>query len=227
MDPIAHIVRELEEIKRRMRRMMFHGLVTDVDAEKRLVRVSDGTKDEQGQEVKTNWLPWAELAGGLKTKTLPTKGQQVFVCAPDGLLEKGFVSAGFFTDENKPPDSKDDEYVLTNGKEGDKKIHIAIKDDKITIASGDKTSLTITKDKMTAKVDGSEIEIKPDHVNFVSRNMHHVGNSHLAVEEKDQQAAELMVTQTGFATDPARSFVVKSNTDHSGGWQAAMESGSG
>ena len=67
MDPIAHIVRELEEIKRRMRRMMFHGLVTDVDAEKRLVRVSDGTKDEQGQEVKTDWLPWAELAGGLKT----------------------------------------------------------------------------------------------------------------------------------------------------------------
>jgi hypothetical protein len=80
---------------------------------------------------------------------------------------------------------------------------------------------------MTAKVDGSEIEIKPDHVNFVSQNMHHVGNTHLAVEEKDQEAAELMVTQTGFATDPAKSFVVKSNTDHSGGWQAAMESGSG
>jgi phage baseplate assembly protein V len=145
MDPIAHIVRELEEIKRRMRRMMFHGLVTDVDAEKRLVRVSDGTKDEQGEEVKTNWLPWAELAGGLKTKTLPTKGQQVFVCSPDGLLEKGFVSAGFFTEQNKPPDSKDDEYVLTNGKEGDKKIHIAIRDDKITIASGDKTSLTFRR----------------------------------------------------------------------------------
>ena len=225
MDPIAHIVRELEEIKRRMRRMMFHGLVTDVDAEKRLVRVSDGTKDEQGQEVKTDWLPWAELAGGLRTKTLPTKGQQVFVCSPDGLLEKGFVTPGFFTDENTPPESKDDEYVLTNNpKQGEKKIHIAIKDDRITIASGDKTSLTITKDKMTAKVDGSEIEIKPDHVNFVSQNMHHVGNSHLAVEQKDQEAAELMITQTGFAEDPGKGFVVKSNTDHSGGWQAAMDS---
>jgi phage baseplate assembly protein V len=225
MDPIAHIVRELEEIKRRMRRMMFHGLITDVDSEKRLVRVSDGTKDEQGQEVKTDWLPWAELAGGLRTKTLPTKGQQVFVCSPDGLLEKGFVTPGFFTDENTPPDSKDDEYVLTNNpKQGEKKIHISIKDDKITIASGDKTSLTITKDKMTAKVDGSEIEIKANNINFVSQDMHHVGNTHLAVEEKDQQAAELMVTQTGFAKNQGKGFQVKSLSDGSGGWQAAMDS---
>jgi hypothetical protein len=68
------------------------------------------------------------------------------------------------------------------------------------------------------------MEIKPNHTNFASQDMHHVGNTHLAVEEKDQQAAELMVTQTGFAEDPGKGFVVKSNTDHSGGWQAAMDS---
>jgi hypothetical protein len=47
--------------------------------------------------------------------------------------------------------------------------------------------------------------------------MHHVGNSHVA-------AAELRVVQTGFAKNQAKGFQVKSLSDGSGGWQAAMDS---
>ena len=157
-DPIAQLVRKIEELERRMRRMFFMGKVTDVDPVKRLVRVSDGMKNDDGTPVKTDWLPWAELSGGLKSKTLPTAGQQVSVLSPSGLLETGLVIPGFFTDDNAKPDADDDEWVLTNGK-----VKQSIKDKTLTVTSGNSTFF-VKDDQIDGKVGSSEVSIKADSI---------------------------------------------------------------
>jgi phage baseplate assembly protein V len=118
-DPIAQLLRRIEELERRVRRTVYQGTVTDVDKSKRMVRVDDGLADDDAEPNKTDWLYWVELAGSgsgsLKSKTLPVVGQAVTVISPCGTPEQGIVIPGHFTDDNPKPDSDDDDYVLTNG----------------------------------------------------------------------------------------------------------------
>jgi phage baseplate assembly protein V len=191
IDPIAQLMRRIEEIERRQRRQLFAGKVTDVDAAKRRVRVSDGLKDDTGQPVKTTWLPWAELAGGLKSKTLPTVGQQVMVACPSGLMENGMVFAGFFTDSNPKPDADDEEYILTNGK-----IKISIKDQTWTLKNGE-ISIVLDNEKIVLKVNETEIELKAETINAISKTIFLVGATHSGVGARNEPAIPKVLTDAG------------------------------
>lgn len=215
-DPIAQIIRRVEEVERRMRRMFFAGSVTDIDSQKRLVRVTDGVDDE-GKEMKTDWLPWRELSGTLKTKTLPSVGQQVTVQAPSGLLEDGWVSSGFFTQDNPPPTADDHDYVMTNGT-----VHISLKGDTFTVKSGNKSTFTVKGDHITSTVDDSTVDVKSGHINAQSPKVHTVGDTHLGVPAMDQEGTMHVAGDTGLATlQPKKQ--VKAMSDDSGGLDLALE----
>jgi|SRR5215813_303296 len=172
----ALLLRKVEDLERRVRRMFFMGSVTDVDPAKRLVRVDDGLGTE-GVPNKTDWLPWAELSGSLKTKTLPKVGQQVAVLSPSGLLEQGLVIPGYFTDQDPKPDSDQDDYVLTNGK-----VKVAIKGSAFTITVG-----------------STEVEIKDGTVNIKADQVITVGKTYLGENGKDQTQGDKVLTEAGNA----------------------------
>jgi hypothetical protein len=114
-DDYLFLVNKVEEIERRFRRMIFYGVVTDVDHSRGLVRVDDGMGTEEGALNKTDWLPWAEHAGKIKTRTMPSVGQQVTVLCPSGVPEQGIVTIGWFNENNKMPKAESGEYVFING----------------------------------------------------------------------------------------------------------------
>jgi hypothetical protein len=114
-DPIAQLVRRVEELERRLRRTIVRGVVTDVDHKKGLVRVDDGLGTEDGDPNITDWLPWAEHAGKIKTRTMPSKGQGVTILAPSGAYEDAIVMKGWFNENNKMPKADKGEHVFING----------------------------------------------------------------------------------------------------------------
>jgi phage baseplate assembly protein gpV len=93
-----------------------------------LVKMTDGV-------FSSGWLPWHEhnSNGGIKTRTMPTKGSQAVVRAMSGQLEQGTVTHSVYpTDTNKMPDAKAGEHVWqmgdddndSKGKPNDKKKQV-------------------------------------------------------------------------------------------------------
>lgn len=115
IDPIAALLNRIEDLERRIRRIVYDGVITDVDHKKGLVRVDDGMGTEDGELHKTDWLPWAEHAGKIKTRTMPSVGQSVRVMSPSGDPTQGMVSIGWFNKNNKMPKAEKGEHVFING----------------------------------------------------------------------------------------------------------------
>jgi hypothetical protein len=85
-DPIAQLLRRVEELERRVRRIVYQGTVIDVDKTKHMVRVDDGFGDTDADPHKTDWLCWVELAGSGRSRArrCPIVGQAVTVICPSG-----------------------------------------------------------------------------------------------------------------------------------------------
>jgi len=132
-DPIAALLKRIEELERRVRRMVYDGVVTDVDHKKGLVRVDDALATE-GEPHKTDWLPWAEHAGKIKTRTMPSVGQSVRVISSGGDPTQGMVTIGWFNENNKMPKAEKGEHVFVNGTRYKHVIHNGPED---SGASGD------------------------------------------------------------------------------------------
>src|SRR6478736_3269436 len=132
IDPIALIFKHKEEMDRRMRRMIYQGTVTHVDHKLGLIRVDDGmgTEDEEGsgggdsggssggsqkQKNLTDWVPWCEHAGALKTRTMASVGQTVTMFCPSGEPGNGFAMHGTYNEKNKMPKAENGEHVQING----------------------------------------------------------------------------------------------------------------
>jgi len=134
IDPIALIFKHKEEMDRRMRRMIWQGTVTHVDHKLGLIRVDDGmgTEDEGGgggggggggsgggggQQNKnlTDWVPWCEHAGAIKTRSMPSVGQTVTMFCPSGEPGQGFAMHGTYNAKNKMPKAENGEHVTING----------------------------------------------------------------------------------------------------------------
>jgi hypothetical protein len=119
LDPIVQLIQKVEDMDRRMRRMIVHGTITDVDHKKGLVRLDDGMGTEEGEdgkkENKTDWLPWAEHAGKIKTRTMPSVGQSVVCMSPSGDMAQGIVRKGWYNENNKMPKAEGGEYTFING----------------------------------------------------------------------------------------------------------------
>ena len=108
----------LAEMERRMAGFMRHGRVTDVDPKKQLARLRLNPDDEK-DEHKTAWVPYAQLAGSLKFHDPPAVGQNMTVLSMGGGgSDGGAMSIAFsftWNDKFKSPGDKHDPHVLTYG----------------------------------------------------------------------------------------------------------------
>lgn len=142
-NPIADLVREVEELRRRMENIMRPAKVAEV-------RHSDGRVKIRAGDWTSDWLPWTELSGGIKTRNMPTAGQEVVGFFPSGELAAGFVMPGHFTSQNQPPVAAGGESVFTRGS-----VTQTITDSRMTIEAPEivlkagGTTITISGDGYT------------------------------------------------------------------------------
>ena len=82
--------------------------MTDVDATKHLVRMEIGRNCDGSNQVKSPWLPYAQVAGGaggLNVHSVPAVGEQMILANPDGSADftQGIVFRhGWYTANPSP-----------------------------------------------------------------------------------------------------------------------------
>lgn len=125
---MRQVERQLGELERRLANVARIGVVAEVDPAKGTVRV-EIAKDPDGNPVLSDWLPWTERAGAIRTWSPPTIGEQVMVLSPSGESGRGWVSAGGFSDANPAPSDDAGAHVIAIGgttltlKDGRVEIH--------------------------------------------------------------------------------------------------------
>lgn len=111
---LAALKRRIADLERRLENSYRHGPVTDVDAEKQLVRLAIG-KGPDGTVQKSPWVPYGQFAGKLKVHTPPTVGQNMTVMSPSGSLEAAVALPFTWNDEHDSPSEAEDENVIVYG----------------------------------------------------------------------------------------------------------------
>jgi phage baseplate assembly protein gpV len=94
---------------------MLHGPVCDVDAKKQLCRMVVG-ENEDGEEVKSPWIPYSQIAGTRKVHSVPSKGQQMTMLSPNGDYLQAIAVPFTWSNNNLSPSENEDEDVDTRGK---------------------------------------------------------------------------------------------------------------
>ncbi len=145
-NPIADLVREVEEMRRRMENMIRPSKVAQV-------RHSDGMVKIKSGKWTSDWLPWTELSGGIKTRNMPTVGQEVVGMFPSGGLEQGFVMPGQFTKSNGAPEASEGESIYTRGN-----MKMTIKDNDWMLSVGGAT-IRVRPNAINLALGSSEIVI--------------------------------------------------------------------
>ena len=116
MDEITAIKAEVAELRAALEGLIRTGEVSEVDAENHKVKV---TNPDWGG-VATDWLPvLTRWSAGNRSFSLPKDGEQVLCLFYPGSLSQGFVVAGLFSREDRPP--VDDKH----------KLHLATSDEGI------------------------------------------------------------------------------------------------
>lgn len=92
-----------------------HGKVTDVDAEKARFRLEMG-EDDEGQPVKSPWIPYSQVAGTRKMHSAPSVNQQMTLFAPAGSIERAVALPLTWHDKNPSPSTSGSEDVDLRGK---------------------------------------------------------------------------------------------------------------
>lgn len=145
LDPLSNILQRLADLERRSNNFARPGKVKEVDAEKGTIVLTYG-KNEDGEDVDSPPIPWTEQAGFIKTWSPPTVGEQMIMISPSGELgSHSWAMKGGFSDENKQPHDKGNEFVLDMG-DGTYRLHID--------GSGNVTETS--KGSKTVKYDGPE-----------------------------------------------------------------------
>jgi len=80
------------------------GPITDVDTTRTppMARIQVGV-DEDGNVVKSPWVPYAQIAGARKVYTPPSVGEQGMFHSPDGDFEQGYIIPLTFSNKVKAP----------------------------------------------------------------------------------------------------------------------------
>jgi phage baseplate assembly protein gpV len=144
----SHVLGRLNALEQRIASMNIQGKVTDVDAAKGLYRQTVG-KDDDGQDVKSPWVPYAQHAGQVKIHLPPSVGQLMSLNS-NGDMQNGHGVPLSWSDSNQAPNDKGNENTATFGPyridwKGD---DLRISGPKITLVCGGVT-LTLTSDGLT------------------------------------------------------------------------------
>ncbi len=135
---------------------MLHGPVCDVDAKEHLCRIVVG-ENEDGEEVKSPWIPYSQIAGTRKVHSVPSHGQQMTMLSPNGDYLQAVAVPFTWSNHNPSPSENGDEDIETRGKmrTTQKDAFFKREVDGVTeILSKQSRSLTIHKDELNlANVD--------------------------------------------------------------------------
>lgn len=160
MRELAEVVGRVAELERRVFGMMRHGTVAQVDAAQGLVRLKLG-ESTAGGDFLGPWVPYSQLAGGVKAHVPPTVGQQMTIMSPSGDLRQAVAVPLTWSDQNASPSSAGDENVVTFGD-----VAMTLKADSLRIAVGGVT-MVISGDGVT--ITGGRVE----------HNGKNIGSSHI------------------------------------------------
>jgi phage baseplate assembly protein gpV len=150
-DIIADLYHRVAELERRVAHKKLTGKVTDVDGERGRVRIDLG-RDDDGNVVKSGWMPVQELAAGsLKTSFLPTVGEQVDAVSETGDMTDAYASMSLPSKDNPRPHNKPGEGVFERGP-----MRIEMTEDRIILKVGS-AKVTIRDGKIV--LEASEVHL--------------------------------------------------------------------
>jgi phage baseplate assembly protein V len=112
-------VDKANEAQRRARNANQTGRVIDVDASDPTAprcRVAIGNPSTSGEGQESDWIPFeAARAGGMRSWSAPTIGEQVRVACPNGDLSQGTVTGALYSEEMPAPSTSTKEHVFLFG----------------------------------------------------------------------------------------------------------------
>lgn len=111
---IRAVLARVTELERRIGAINMKGRVTDVDPATKKIRFEIGT-DEDGNPVKSPWVPVKQRAGALKIHSLPSVGELVEATSDCGDVSQATASPCHWTDDNPSPSDDGDVHKLTFG----------------------------------------------------------------------------------------------------------------
>ena len=156
-DKINDMDFKIGDADRRAANILRPGRVTEVDGEKGLMKLTYA-KDDEGQDVITNWVPYATRASskGIRDWDMPVVGEQVNMYSPSGDIgPNSWVMAGGFSAANPP----------NHNVPGERKIQIKdktwllLKDGETTLYV-DKATITVKADSITSTIGGTTFTMK-------------------------------------------------------------------
>lgn len=113
-DLLRAVMSRVTEMERRLAGMEWRGKVTDVDAAGSRIKIAIG-EDEDGQEVKSPWVPVSQRAGALKIHSLPSVGEAVTLRSESGDIRQAAASQFHWTDDNQSPSDDGEIHKITFG----------------------------------------------------------------------------------------------------------------
>lgn len=119
-DHLSHLHARIADLEARHERQHRKGVVTDVDNKKHLARIEIGRDCDGSNQVKSPWLPWAQISGGkqgLNVHSPVTVGEQVMLVNPDGspdFTQALVVRHGWY-DKNPSPSTDPSADVTVRG----------------------------------------------------------------------------------------------------------------
>ena len=104
MREIVEVLQRLTNLERQVANQFRHGTVHEVDATKQKVRMNIGGSDQE--PLLGPWIPYGQIAGGLKVHTPPTVGQQMTMLSPSGDYRQAVALPMTWSDHNASPSQK-------------------------------------------------------------------------------------------------------------------------
>lgn len=94
----------MKNVNKKLSNLLLYGTVEKIEADTAQVRISEN--------VLSPPLPWASLAGNLKTWAAPSIGEQVAILCPDGDISTGYIVSRLYSDKNAALSVDPNEYIV-------------------------------------------------------------------------------------------------------------------
>lgn len=111
---LRQLIDRVVEAERRSAAQEMRGKVTDVDTVKARARIEIG-KDDDGEPVKSPWIPYKQIAGSLKIHQPPVVGETMTMRSASGDVEQGVLEAFHWSDANPANSTDAQSNVMTFG----------------------------------------------------------------------------------------------------------------
>jgi phage baseplate assembly protein gpV len=107
--------KEIEWLRSAKDNSVIDGRVTDRDPKKHRIRIEIGLDDE-GESVKSPWIPYSQIAGARKVHSVPSIGQQMRIVCPNGDPCQALAVPLTWWNDNPSPSEDGDEDIDLRGK---------------------------------------------------------------------------------------------------------------